>query len=259
MENNDVRRLLMVEIKLENMSWMEVKEALENGFDTVIIPIGSIEQHGPHLPLGTDTFIGEVLAVRIAEKLGKTLVAPAITTGCSQHHMGFLGTLTFKPETLMRIIRDICTCLAKHGFKKIILLPTHGGNFAPVKTVIMELALELKDVKIISPLELEEFIRVTNSIMAEYGVSFREAGSHAGATETSLMLAIRNELVRMDKVVEGYTGDYTTSQLYSHGIKAISEIGILGDPRKANEEAGKRILEKLVEYYVEKIKREFKD
>lgn len=249
----------MVEIRLENMSWTEVKEALEKGFDTVIIPIGSIEQHGPHLPLGTDTFIGEVLAVKIAEKLGKTLVSPAITPGCSQHHMGFPGTLTFKPETLMRIIKDVCTCLAKHGFKRIILLPTHGGNFAPVKTVIMELSVELKNVKIISPLELEEFIRVTNSIMAEYGVSFREAGSHAGATETSLMLAIRSEFVRMNKAVEGYIGDYTTSQLYSHGVKAISETGILGDPRKASGEAGKKILEKLIEYYIEKIKKEFRD
>ncbi|MEM3615123.1 MAG: creatininase family protein [Candidatus Methanomethylicia archaeon] len=74
-------------IKMEDISWVEVKEALENGFDTVIVPIGSIEQHGPHLPLGTDTFISEVLAVRIAEKLSKTLVTPPITPGCSQHHM----------------------------------------------------------------------------------------------------------------------------------------------------------------------------
>lgn len=248
----------MVKIKLEDMSWVEVKEALENGFETIIVPIGSIEQHGPHLPLGTDTFIGEVLAVKIAEKLGKTIVAPVISIGCSQHHMGFPGTLTLKPETLMQIIRDVCSCLVKHGFKRIILLPTHGGNFAPVKTVIMELAIELKDIKIISPLELEEFIRVTNSVIAEYGVSFREAGSHSGATETSVMLAIKSELVRMDRAIEGYTGDYTISQIYSHGVKAISETGVLGDPRKANEKAGKRILEELTEYYVEKIEKEFR-
>jgi len=248
----------MVKIKLEEMSWVEVKNSLDNGFDTVIIPICSIEQHGPHLPLGTDTFIGEVLAVKIAEKLGKTLVAPAVTPGCSQHHMGFPGTLTLKPETLMRIIRDICTCLVKHGFKRIILLPTHGGNFAPIKTLIMELAMEFKDVIIISPLELEEFINITNNLMAEYGASFKEAGSHAGATETSMMLAIRNELVRMDKAIEGYTGEYTTSQLFSHGVKAISEIGVLGNPKKASKEAGEKILEKLSEYYVEKIKKEFR-
>lgn len=250
--------VFMVKVRIDEMSWVEVREALDNGFDTVIVPVGSIEQHGPHLPLGTDTFVGEALSVMIAEKLGKTLVTPPITPGCSQHHMGFPGTLTLKPETLMQVVRDVCKCLIKHGFKNIILLPTHGGNFAPIETLIMELAMEHKDVKIISPLKLEELIKVMNDVMAEYGVTFKEAGVHAGAAETSAILYIKKDLVKMDKAVEGFMGEYTISQLYSYGIRAISSTGVLGDPRRASADAGRRMMEKLAEYYVEKIKKELK-
>lgn len=124
----------METIRIEEMTWPMVKRALEEGYKTVIVPVGSIEQHGPHLPIGTDAYFGDCLGLRVAEKLGKTLVAPTLRPGCSEYHMDFPGTITLSTETLMHVLRDVCVSLDRHGFENILLLPTHGGNFAPVLT-----------------------------------------------------------------------------------------------------------------------------
>jgi len=248
----------MSKVRMEEMSWKEVEEAIRKGKNTVIVPVGSIEQHGPHLPEGTDTFIGEVLGERIARILGNALVAPAIRPGCSQHHMDFPGTITIKPETLMKIVKEICICLAKHGFKTIVLLPTHGGNFAPITAVLPEISSELKDVRIVALTDLKEFIDKMNEVMVKYGASIKEAGSHAGASETSIMLALNEKLVRMDLAEKGFMGKYTRTKLYSLGLKAISPNGIIGDPGKASKKAGKAIIESLAQHFASKIKEEIK-
>ncbi|MCW4013105.1 MAG: creatininase family protein, partial [Candidatus Bathyarchaeota archaeon] len=84
-------------IHLEEMTWTMVEEAIAEGYKTVVMAVGSIEQHGHHLPLATDTYLGDVLATRTAEKLGKTLVAPTIRPGCSEHHLTFPGTISISP------------------------------------------------------------------------------------------------------------------------------------------------------------------
>lgn len=245
-----------MKIRIDEMTWIEIKEALEAGKKTVIVPIGSIEQHGPHLPEGTDTFAGDIIAEKIALKMGNALVAPTIRPGCSQHHMEFPGTITLAPETLMQVIREVCYSLVHHGFENIVLLPTHGGNFAPTATVAPEIAREMKDVNVIALTDLKELIVKMNEVMAEYGVSFEDAGAHAGASETSLMLAYKEELVRSDLAKKGYTGKYTSAQLFRKGLRAFSEIGVLGDPTKASKEAGLKMIDILAEYYAKKIKEE---
>jgi creatinine amidohydrolase len=90
------------------MTWLEVKQALEQGYRCIIFALGSIEQHGPHLPLVTDTLIGDALAVRVAEKLGRALVAPTIRPGCSEHHMSFAGSLSISNELLAALTRAYC-------------------------------------------------------------------------------------------------------------------------------------------------------
>lgn len=247
--------LMTEKVRLEEMTWKEIKEAMDKGNKTVIVPIGSMEQHGPHLPEGTDTFSGDVLGQRIARKLGDTLVAPTIRPGCSRHHMRFPGTITLTPETLMRTIREVCSSLAFHGFKNIVLMPTHGGNFAPVNTVAPEIAQEL-DANIVVIADLKELMEIMDKAMQEFGVSSAEAGAHSGAAETSFMLACYEKLVREDLIQTGYMGEFRTSTVLSKGVKAFSPIGVLGDPKKASREAGEKMINDLVEAYARKIEKE---
>ncbi|MEM2914175.1 MAG: creatininase family protein, partial [Candidatus Bathyarchaeia archaeon] len=116
--------------------------------DTAILPIGSIEQHGPHLPLGTDWMIVEEIARKVAEKLGNCYLLPAIPYGNSQEHLDFPGTVTLKPSTLAQVVRDIVMSLYLNGLKKIIIIQGHGGNWI-IKPTIRELNLEYPDLKVI--------------------------------------------------------------------------------------------------------------
>src|ERR1700761_2589768 len=102
------------QIRLELMTYKDVAAALLRGFDTVIVPCGAVEQHGPHLPLCMDADHAEALAELIALRLGRTLIAPAIRVGCSSHHLAFPGTISLRPETFEAICSDYCTGLARH-------------------------------------------------------------------------------------------------------------------------------------------------
>ncbi len=240
---------------LEEHCWPEVESALESGTRTAVVGVGSIEQHGPHLPLVMDTLDGDELARRIAEELGDALVAPTIRPGCSGHHMDFPGTITIPPETLMDIVRSYCRSLDEHGFEHIALVPTHGGNFAPVNTVAPEIAREI-EANVISLADLDEHMGLMNEGLREAGVEYEEPAIHAGAAETAIVLAIDEGLVRTDELEVGYEGEISTARLLSEGFKSITENGVLGDPREATHEAGERILQKVTDAYVRKIETE---
>ena len=126
-------------ILLEEMTWPEVEEALEAGWTTVVVAVGAVEQHGPHLPLLVDAARGDRLAVEVARRLGDALVAPTIRIGCSEHHMGFPGTLTLRRATLEAICLDYVVSLARHGFTRICFVPSHGGNFGPLAEMLDDL------------------------------------------------------------------------------------------------------------------------
>lgn len=243
---------------MEEMTWEEIKEAMEEDIDTVLVMVGSIEQHGPHLPISTDTLIAEILGERIAREIN-ALLAPVIRPGCSDHHMDFPGTITLTPFTLMQVIKEYCESLAKHGFKNIILIPTHGGNFAPVNTIAPEIAKDLKGkAKVIVIADLAKFLGTWAEVAKEFGISPHDIG-HAGAGETSILLAEKEELVRKDRIKKGYTGELNASALFIKGLKAYSEIGVFGDPTKASKEIGEKIIEKTVEYFVRKIEKELQE
>ena len=241
-------------VMLEELTWPLVEKALKNGYKTVLVPIGSIEQHGHHLPLATDSLIGEALAKRVAEKMGDTLVAPVIQPGCSVHHMAFPGSLDVSPTTLMSLIRDICFSLDHHGFENIILIPSHGGNFAPVATIIQEIAPKL-EANLIAMGDLMGFIGKMQEAAVEMSISREAVGGHACAGETSMILAIRPDLVRMKDAKPGYIGPFTT-KYQREGFKAVSPTGVMGDPRPATKEAGRLMIEKITEMYLAAIKRE---
>lgn len=239
-------------VELAELAWPEVESALDSGTRTAVVAVGSVEQHGPHLPLIMDTLAGDELARRIAEKLGDALAAPTIRPGCSGHHMEFPGTITIPAETLMDLIRGYCRSLDEHGFEHIALVPTHGGNFAPVNTVAPEIAREI-DANVHAIADLHELMALQNEGLREGGVEYEEPVIHAGAAETAVVLAVEEGLVRKDELAVGTEGEISTARLLSEGFEAITESGVLGDPREGTAEAGEAILETVAGAYAEQI------
>jgi creatinine amidohydrolase len=247
----------MKTIKLSDMTWKMVEEALENGYKTVIVSVGSTEQHGHHLPLSTDEHFGDCLALILAEKLGKSLVAPTIRPGCSSHHLPFPGTISVSPETLIEYLKDICMSLDHHGFDNIILIPSHGGNFAPVQTTVQSIAGKLK-ANLIALADLTTLITSLKEAIQETGQPEASVGGHAGAGETSFMLYYKPELVYKEHMREGYIGPLT-GKYVREGFDSVTPNGVLGDPTKASSEAGGVALEKITDLMLETLKRELAD
>jgi creatinine amidohydrolase len=242
-------------VLLEEMAWPEIELAIENGTQTVIVAVGSIEQHGPHLPINMDTLDGTELARRIAIELGDALAAPTIRPGCSRHHMDFAGTITVSPETLMDVVRSYCHSLDEHGFEHIVLVPTHGGNFAPVKAVTPNVSREI-DARVIPLADLDEHMALLNNGLSEAGITYNQDVIHAGAAETAIVLAVNDDLVNEDALERGYEGEVTPPRLLSEGFKSITDNGVLGDPREATAEAGEIILENVTMEYATQIRAE---
>lgn len=229
---------------LEHLSWPEIKQDLEDGFFRVIIPVASMEQHGYHLPENTDTVLGEACALMVAEKLGKTLVAPVIRPGISPHHMRLPGTVTLRMETFRMLVRDYVDCYIHHGFTEIVFLAAHGGNVKPCEEVTAEVlsdpeiqksGVKLFTVKDIpSPEELRELERI-------HGLPVGTNGGHADERETSEMLSVVPELVTMEKAAKGWCDPLTPElleQFFTQGVTSLTEVGSIGDPRYATAERG---------------------
>jgi creatinine amidohydrolase len=233
-----------------------VKREIESGRDTVVLAFGAVEQHGHHLPLGTDSLFGDVLGREVADRLD-AFFAPTVRVGCSKHHLAFPGTMSIDEETFQRMVVDIVRGWAGHGFKRIVLLPTHGGNFAPLADAMERLG-EVEGVKVVAMSDLGLLVNATLGLGSELGVPSAEGGLHAGEWETSMMLAERPELVHMDEAVPGYTGDLESGiqRFFEEGVQALTETGVIGDPRRASAERGRLYLDRIVDLAVELIQRE---
>jgi len=249
----------MVKVRMSEMTRVDIQKALDRGVSTVVFAVGSNEQHGPHLPTCTDSLIGDVLANKVAGKLGRALQAPSINVGCSDHHMVFPGTISLRRETLKSLIRDYCVSLAKQGFKNIFILPSHGGNFNAVREVADELNQSLKGTKVVSYTNLKGLLEFLAEVSSKHGVSAGESGAHAGESETSMVLAIRKDLVCMKHAEKGFVGSFDDKMMaliLSQGIKAVSKNGVLGDSRKGEAGKGEEYLELWAEKMVDFIRKQ---
>ena len=132
-------------MQLAVSTWHEVEEYLRRSAG-IIIPVGSVEQHGPNGLIGTDHLCAEVVARGVGDATGAA-VAPTLAYGMSQHHLGFPGTVTLRPGTLMRVVQDVVQSLAVHGFRRFFFINGHGGNIAPISTAFDEIyaAMSLGD------------------------------------------------------------------------------------------------------------------
>jgi creatinine amidohydrolase len=248
----------MQRIRLFEMTRPEIEQAIAAGADTVIVTLGSTEQHGLHLPMGTDTMWGEALGARVARGLGNALLAPGLPIGCSEHHMDFAGSMTLSHETFIQVVADLCRSLAHHGFVHVVLIPSHGGNFAPLAKAVAVIRPDLPQVNVIAFTDLMELMGEVFRVCKAKGVSPEEAGAHSGEFETSVMLSVHPELVAMDKAEPGYVGDQLgiARVVFEKGFRAVTENGILGDPRDASAANGEAYMEAMTDLLIRFIKKQ---
>lgn len=243
----------------EKFTWPELEERLKV-VDTAILPCGAIEQHGPHLPVDIDYYDAVYLAAKVVEACSdpKPFVLPPIPFGVSYHHEEFKGTLSVSNDALSKFVYDIGMGLAKNGIKKLIILNGHGDN-APTLSYAAQMINRDAEIFVCvdtgetSDIDLNELTDTPNDI-------------HAGEIETSTTLAIRPEVVQMDKAVNEtlFFGskylDYTSERGVAWYVrtKKISASGVMGDPTKATEEKGRKMWEIMVAHlvkFVEEIKK----
>jgi creatinine amidohydrolase len=204
---------------LPHMTWEEVEQYLRTS-DMVIIPVGSIEQHGKHLPLGSDIIAAVETSLRIGQKTG-VLVAPVVLAGVSEHHMGFPGTVSLTPATLEAVLYDTARSLIGHGFKRIMFLNGHGGNETTVTTVVYRINRETAATAVdLWRIDLPPTDPRLKDVKLDY---------HAGVEETSMMMYLAGGLVQMAKT------EISTLTLPA-SFRAISEK-IAGRNREALDNA----------------------
>ena len=247
----------MQSIQLEELTWPKVKAALDSGFDTVVFGVGSTEQHGPHLPLASDTLMGVWLAEATAHRLGKALVAPALRIGCSQHHLAFPGTISIEPSTLRELIVSYTRTLLSHGFRRAIIIPSHGGNFQVVTEAVAELNKQLPDKQTVTFADLKQLIDASHKLSSEFDITPGASGAHAGEFETSILLFLRPDLVEMDHAEEGFTQDIgpLIPDLLKYGLAKVTANGILGDGRQGDASRGKKYLLAWLDLIVSEVER----
>jgi creatinine amidohydrolase len=239
-------------LDLDTLTWPEVRAAIDAGRDTVVVAFGATEQHGPHLPLGTDALLGDHLARRVADRLD-AFVAPTVRLGCSSHHLAFPGTLSLADATFHAIVADVVRSLARGGFRRVVLLPTHGGNFGPLGAALERLG-PVDGIEVRAVTDVGKLLAIPQLGVAEHGVPLGEGGLHAGEWETSLMLVAEPGLVRETRE-PGYTGDLQDAlgAIFGSGVDAISANGVIGDPAAASAAHGQRYWEALVDLVLEAI------
>ncbi len=247
---------------LSEMTWPEVKERIEANC-IAVLPVGSLEQHGKHLPLNVDYFLVEKVVHYVAESREDMVVLPTIVYARSAHHLMYTGTISLQLETFINVVNDILVSLAKHGFRKVAIINGHGGNRGALSSAISK----FQEVDIKHPL-----IVLANyySFGTDKVKEIRESGvggmAHAGEYETSLSLYLQPDLVEMDKAVKRVPRSPIPEYIYADllGDSPISmavpydcssktvweytfcESGVAGDPTVASKEKGEKIFNYVI-------------
>lgn len=250
----------MKTVRLDEMTWTDVKEQLESGVDTVVFGVGSTEQHGPALPLQTDGRIADFAANMLAIQLDKALQAPTIRVGYSGHHLSFPGTISIQSSTLQAIISDYVDSLVHHGFKKLVITNHHGGNCQAIEASLAEMRQKYPDMKFVYFYD-QETTEALGKLCHQFQITPGELGTHAGDMEASIMLYLEEDLVKPDRFVRGYTNGITPEMralAQEEGYHTISETGVVGDQIKATREKGLEYYNALKDVILGYVKRELK-
>lgn len=227
----------------------------------VLLPVAATEQHGPHLPLSTDRLIGEHFCRMLENEIpGEVLILPAVAVGCSEHHLDFSGTLSLQHDTFIHQLLDLAGCVARHGFRNLVVLNSHGGNQGAGQVFLERFGRRHPECRVV----FATWWRLATEQLRPYNASGAGGAGHAGEFETSLMLLIAPELVRTDRIprkenvptFDWAEGDLLTAPrapLYRTFVE-MTPHGAYGEPQAATLEKGEiitritlRALKKLVE------------
>jgi len=218
--------------RLGDLVWTD----LDGRRPVLVVPVGSLEQHGPHLPLDTDTRIAEAVATAAVTRLDDCVLGPTIPVGASGEHGDFDGTLSIGTEALAAMLIELVR--SADAFAGTVLVNGHGGNLEALRRVEDLSTAEGRRVLVWSP-------------------SMPGADAHAGRTETSLLLAIDASCVRTEAMAPGVTEPLgeLVDRLRRDGVRAVSPTGVLGDPTGASAEEGTRLLTQMIDDLVERVTR----
>jgi len=229
-------------MKLQDLTWPDIESADRNA--VVLIPTGSLEQHGRHLPLFTDSLIVTAVAEEVEKRLpSEVILAPTLWLGASGHHLAFPGSLSASFETFIGAIVDTVESLVPHGFTKFYVLNGHGGNTDPIGVALRKLKsnhLNLVFVK-------SGYYEFAATTIAECLQGPLKEMAHACEAETSLVLHLKPSLVKVDKLKDD--GLMASPQIRGviHHFDQMTEDGSYGYATLANAEKGKRIFESAVQ------------
>ena len=223
--------------ELASLTWPEVAERAAR--TVLVLPLGSTEQHGPHLPLSTDTDIAVALSERLAAAVPHLLVAPPVHYGSSGEHRAFAGTLSIGQDALAVLLVELCR--SADAFAGVVIVSTHGGNAHTVHRAVDLLQSEGRKVMSWSP----------------HGGN--PSDTHAGLDETSVQLALRPGSVRRDSIRVGSTRPLAElmPELTSAGVEAVSPSGVLGDPTESTASLGNQILDRWADDLIAAVRLEW--
>lgn len=236
---------------LGELTWPEARERFKE-VDLALLPVGAIEQHGPHLPLDVDSYDANYLAHQVAAQCSdpRPVVLPLIPYGVSYHHDDFSGTISVSNETLSRLVYEVGVSVARNGIKKLVILNGHGGNIPALNFAAQTIN---RDARIFVCVDSGE-----TSDVDVYAMIDTPNDVHSGEIETSTTLALRPQLVKMEKarkLIPRFSNRYLnfTSKRgiswYAHTAR-ISSSGVMGDPTKASAEKGRQIWAVMIEQLV---------
>ncbi len=200
-----------------------------DGGIVLAVPLGSCEQHGPHLPLATDALVAAALCARLCEQRGDVVVAPLVGVGASGEHAGFAGTLSVGTDALAAYLTELVRS-ARSWTRGVVFVSAHGGNRDALAAV-------------------ERTARHDGDDVLVFAAAVRGGDAHAGRTETSLVLALAEDLVRHNELVVGVVTPLVEllAELRRSGVAAVSPTGVLGDPTDASADEGHAVLDALVD------------
>lgn len=240
------------------LTWTDI-QAMPNKADVVLVqPVGAIEQHGPHLPLVVDAAIGVAVLGRAFEKLGSEIPAyalPPLCYGKSNEHWHFPGTITLSAQTLTSTLMEVGESLYRAGFRKLVLMNSHGGQPQIMEIVARDLHQQYEDFWVFPVFTWRVPHRVSELLTPKE----KEFGIHAGDAETSLMLAVLPDQVHMDRAQAEYPPELPPDSLlslegripFAWTTRDISRSGTIGDPTVASREKGEQILASVSDGWVQ--------
>jgi creatinine amidohydrolase/Fe(II)-dependent formamide hydrolase-like protein len=237
-------------VELELLTSAEAGRLGSEGRVVGLIATGAVEQHGPHLPLGTDAIIARHLAGEVAARLQETVVvAPVLPGGLSSHHLAFPGTVDLVTELFSGYVRALLGTFERLGIRDVALFSAHGGNFGALAQLAAEHAGH-EGLRVIAYSDLAAYLDVMSAAAAAAGLHAVACDAHAGALETSQMLFLSGPArIAVPPGLEGYVACEPgwMERLAAEGIQALSANGVLGRPADATADAGAAICAALAD------------